>query len=1041
MTDQRAVRGASRMGGMTSSADARWLFQSEGSTVVFLRTNKQSGPHDRRRMHRVDGEKRAVIGESAITVSRMMLDPAADASPGPNTPGNVRNLFYLAGGRDGLWIMEADVALGVQNKAWRIDDASNALNPSVQDNVRWCCDVGLTTVAGVDYLVALFAEKEDSKLRLYRMSDVRAVADPANANNELGNELAATIEVTLGQHDTLPPPPSARSLSHSVALSMDIDTVATTPGQESADAFVAMGSNGLAKVSLSGPGPNAVLRWGPIFGTGSYYEGGGGIPANKSRELYGNLVIEEARRYTTPDDIMREEYPTFSDVAVFRGLTQQGQPVHHLYAAVDHLFWVVFDLGTSNFDHDTPILHHEGFELDYVQQWGTLAQKVVKGEPSGTVASCAREIKIAQHPQRGPYVIVTTSWINYVKDFAIFTNEGHVFNSHLEWGGGIGRIPSKQRAYWYKIQANYGSSPNSTGVIGSGGSTLHVPSEQGDSERVKFFHTGRIEPWDEGPLSRNGVGLVLARAEANGPSTRQFSRSISHSAGRHSFPIGTSMLDRDVIFTGDNDGAVPKDGFLALNGSDIKRHYQPTSGFPRVDERGPGGFFFDNGSQWQEPGQAFDRHWIFCSGSNRNYNEGTPPFWTQIRWQLMEMRIPGLDGYVNSPVRERWWYFTPPRDGFGNLGFIWYMNAHVNPRFDLFLDQAGRSERLAFGTHIRTAQGLTVIDRDEMMAHAQTQGNGRDLHFDSGFAQTQGLVTHPEYNNMPRGDSTLRSFWQATLGGNSDDTSVAFTWAPRVIEVQAPGTNDFGRWVLAVPCGHIYSNPDWDIYTDPGYGNPAWQPDAGSLWDQSYSHGFVQFWEIGPSAAHGGDYWPLSVTDPGLDNVMGTSDDVGGNSPLRKIIAPDPDTNIWKVVPLRMSVGGSEQVFLVCVDFAGHVYVYTITDILDVVPSDPSHPVDGRLSSQFLRASWTAPPSTIDDLQTNVFDVAADYRGGDTANLYVATRRVGVIVLEFDPLSQTPLTEINRFQTPDYPVSLHVRQDTDKLLVNDYGGGIRVYGD
>ena len=54
-------------------------------------------------------------------------------------------------------------------------------------------------------------------------------------------------------------------------------------------------------------------------------------------------------------------------------------------------------------------------------------------------------------------------------------------------------------------------------------------------------------------------------------------------------------------------------------------------------------------------------------------------------------------------------------------------------------------------------------------------------------------------------------------------------------------------------------------------------------------------------------------------------------------------------------------------------------------------------------------------------------------------RRVGVVVLEFDPTSQTPLTEIDRIQTPDFASKIEVRQDNDTLIVNDYGGGIRVY--
>lgn len=86
-----------------------------------------------------------------------------------------------------------------------------------------------------------------------------------------------------------------------------------------------------------------------------------------------------------------------------------------------------------------------------------------------------------------------------------------------------------------------------------------------------------------------------------------------------------------------------------------------------------------------------------------------------------------------------------------------------------------------------------------------------------------------------------------------------------------------------------------------------------------------------------------------------------------------------------------------------------------------------------------------DDLRTNVFDVAIDYRGTNTANVYVAVRRIGVVVLRFRPDLATPLMEIGRIQTPDYPVALAVRHiestGVRHLLVNDFGGGIRVFGE
>lgn len=69
----------------------------------------------------------------------------------------------------------------------------------------------------------------------------------------------------------------------------------------------------------------------------------------------------------------------------------------------------------------------------------------------------------------------------------------------------------------------------------------------------------------------------------------------------------------------------------------------------------------------------------------------------------------------------------------------------------------------------------------------------------------------------------------------------------------------------------------------------------------------------------------------------------------------------------------------------------------------------------------------------------------------MAVRRVGVLVLSFDPGAANPLdrlVEVGRIQTAEYAASVHVRERVDgngvptgerDLVVSDYGGGIRFY--
>jgi hypothetical protein len=181
-----------------------------------------------------------------------------------------------------------------------------------------------------------------------------------------------------------------------------------------------------------------------------------------------------------------------------------------------------------------------------------------------------------------------------------------------------------------------------------------------------------------------------------------------------------------------------------------------------------------------------------------------------------------------------------------------------------------------------------------------------------------------------------------------------------------------------------------------------------------------------------------------LDGNPNTADDVRGNSPLGKIVpdqADDAPGNIWRIETVRMTVGGEEKVYLFSCDFGGRLYVHEIQDIL--THTDPEE----NLHSQLLVARWESPEALFDDLPTNVFDVEVDHRGGETATVYVAVRRVGIVVLDFNPAASLPndrLTEVERLQCPGQTSALHLVETQDgshHLLVSDYVGGIRIYGE
>jgi len=82
-----------------------------------------------------------------------------------------------------------------------------------------------------------------------------------------------------------------------------------------------------------------------------------------------------------------------------------------------------------------------------------------------------------------------------------------------------------------------------------------------------------------------------------------------------------------------------------------------------------------------------------------------------------------------------------------------------------------------------------------------------------------------------------------------------------------------------------------------------------------------------------------------------------------------------------------------------------------------------------------------------IMDMEVDYRGGATAIVYLTIRRIGVVMLRFDPdgTQGAPLELLGRIQLPEaLQDNLHLRTnelDEVQLLVNDYGGGIRLFGE
>ncbi len=178
MDELVAVHPFSTPGCITSSPDGQYAYFAEGAAVALIRAD----PGLPNAQQNYDTPIwRAQVASQGVTPIAMALDPEADwdETDDPN------DLLLIAGGRDGLWVMEASESLSAP-RAFRIDDSGNNLRPS-QYGRKWCNDVELMQVDGVWYVLALFARVDHSNLRAYKLSDIRQIVPPDDIGRQPGD--------------------------------------------------------------------------------------------------------------------------------------------------------------------------------------------------------------------------------------------------------------------------------------------------------------------------------------------------------------------------------------------------------------------------------------------------------------------------------------------------------------------------------------------------------------------------------------------------------------------------------------------------------------------------------------------------------------------------------------------------------------------------------------------------------------------------------------------------------------------------------------
>ena len=594
-------------GPITSSPDGDYVYAAEGGAIALLYADHARWTDARLRAAYETPLWRAPVGHAGVTPIEMLPDP--DASW--DGKSDAEDLLYLAAGRDGLWVMQASEDLELP-RAFRVDD-SDGRDAATQTSRQWCNDVKVLDLGGARYVLALFACRGGSNLRIYELPAVRGVAARGlREGQETGHELLPLLIAELGENPAVRAS-DANPRAEAYAFGMALDE----EGPVSAKVYVAMGEHGIFRVplklaegGLEFDGDEREL--GPWFGRGSAYV---------AREVRGGNRLYDTLRYYDDEAPHAEVYshnPYFLDVAV----QDDGPQEHRLYAALDHLGWVAFRLGPEvPWDEDiwTPLPENRascapGYP-DFIQAGMRFPIKESQGPPPALGGhgapqkhdqirlvndaglpdkarqSCTRHVEVVrcfdtQAEEAFSTLVVSASPRRFIYDPGRM-NSGRVLMADLNLGPvriadyplaangmndytlawdlrGVGDI----RTSWRHNQLN----ARFTAV---GGWDLHVPRLQPAGE-LHILHGPDIPP-DRlyepiGYSERQNLTRIWSEAwpqERTTPTPAEHDRFVTrdrfHRLGRQSISMGQSKLDARILVTSINDSGLIPDGPLVFD--------------------------------------------------------------------------------------------------------------------------------------------------------------------------------------------------------------------------------------------------------------------------------------------------------------------------------------------------------------------------------------------------------------------------------------------------------------------------------------------
>jgi len=967
LVETRGVYGASLPTALVSSADGRYLFSAEGGTLAIMRSGPDGDLHK--------AIKKPLVGaREGVKAARLLLDPGADLDDEDNV--EKKNLIYIAGGRSGLWVMDANVFAKQSNLAVRVDDSTHSGSAS-RDSRRWCVDLAIAPVGDVEYLFALYGARGDSRLRAYLLQDVR------DALWNGGGALAPLVDVRLAGH------PQASAGEAALGLSLAVDEFAT----DRADVYVALASHGLVRVSFSPAsfGPEAadpLPEYGPIFGDGTFYN----LSPHANADWYGNLEFGAGGR------VERSVAPYFVDVAV-----QHGSMRHYLYVALDHLGWARFDLN-DEWGPELAINHHEGIPVP-TQPWSQvqLSLSPFVPNPASKPYEYVRRIEIALCGSQ-PILLATTSGFPFFAQMHNLLTEGRVLNYSGSSFNGVREVTLNQvrgdtdSTLVYRIgRVKFGKRPlNFAARADFGGVAITAPVRQFVGNKLLFFGTGKSVQLPEAGSSplpyasyRAVADVSLARISVTHTRTRE------DRPGWLMYGIGDSLVRPGVLLLGANDAGIHPDGFLVDCGSSLIRISQAgVTGVPGSDPRATQGILFDPSAQWRVAGST-DSQFVW-GGAAR------PPGSFHGTWRVSRYTFPATDLCSTSPTalpeRTNIWKLSGPPDRFGYRG-RWFFQGTLDEQYDEEVTSSRDPAAYLFASRAGTDEGVVVLRRDLIEA---TLAPRRKPPLPDGFLDLRAapfpeeavvaeLVTHPEFGAIDETHPDAANFIVEQTGGS------VLTMAPKLVRLAMTRGGARDHWVLGVPCHSVANNPKLPIYDV----HPEWRPsEVGQPWASTYSHLLVQFWDVDDPTAIS----PHST----LPRIIGGED--GGGAYFLEFA----------------EVNG--RVYVFTADFGGRILVHDVTELLQSSLAPP------------LVARWVAPLGLTDDLQNNVQGLAVDLSGVQPLVYVAVPRvGVVALRFDPSAASAQRLLRVALVETPGNVRSVHLAPG-GRLLVADGEAGVRVLG-